>query len=60
MKKREYKAYGIGAESNIDKVVSKLTQAGIENTMYRINHFQTNAEIVAEPKIIKKIKSVIG
>jgi len=59
MFRKEYRAINVNNRSTKD-IVAKLTAGGIKADTYRINHFSTNKEIVAEVSVAKKIKSIIG
>lgn len=56
---KEYRAINITDKKTKD-VEFKLDQSGIDRATYRINHFSTQKEIVAEITVSKKIKTIIG
>ena len=57
-KRKEYRALNVSHRETKD-LVNTLTSNGIESNTYRINHFSTQKELVAEISIFKKIKSII-
>jgi len=58
-KRKEYRAINVSHKETKD-LVNVLTASGIESNTYRINHFSTQKELVAEISVSKKIKSIIG
>ncbi len=56
---QEFRAINVSSK-NSKELIKTLANSGIDATMYRINHFSTQKEIVAEISIFKKIKTVIG
>ncbi len=56
---QEFRAINV-TNKNSKELIKTLSNSGIDSTMYRINHFSTQKEIVAEMSIYKKIKTVIG
>lgn len=57
--KQEFRALNVSDKSS-KELIKTLSSNGIDSTMYRINHFSTQKEIVAEISIARKIKTVIG
>lgn len=56
---KEFRAMNVSQYSSTD-LIRKLTNSGIDTSMYRINYFSSQKEIVAEKAILTHIKSVIG
>ena len=57
--KKEYRAINVSSKET-KELVKTLTASGIESNTYRINHFSTQKELVAEISVSKKIRSIIG
>jgi len=56
---KEFRAMNVSTHSS-KELVKTLTNNGFDTTMYRINYFSSQKELVAEKSILKKIKTVIG
>ena len=57
--KKEFRAMNVSSRSS-KELVKTLSNSGIDTTLYRINYFNSQKELVAEKSILKKIKTVIG
>jgi hypothetical protein len=57
--KKEFRAMNISSHSSKELAI-RLSNNGIDTTMYRINYFSSQKELVAEKSILRKIKTVIG
>ncbi|RLC46030.1 MAG: hypothetical protein DRH57_06870 [Candidatus Cloacimonadota bacterium] len=56
---KEFRAMNVSNHSS-KELVKTLTNSGIDATMYRINYFSSQKELVAEKSMLSKIKTVIG
>jgi len=59
MLNKQYRAINV-TNRKTEKIVKRLSDSGITSDSYRINHFSTQKEIVAEISISKKIKEILG
>lgn len=58
-KKKEFRAMNVSDRKSLD-IKALLHSNGIDATMYRINHFSNQKELVAEKSVFVRIKTMLG